>query len=83
MAGTELGSATFNNYEGTPEDDVFQFACLIIGHGLKADTLKRNDGHYVTAAPSRHMLSVAPTRSGKGCRRAMSVPHGRRSPRWR
>ena len=45
---------------------MFQFACLIIGHGVKADTLKRNDGHYVTASPSRHMLSVAPTRSGKG-----------------
>lgn len=63
---TEMGTAQFCDYEGVPESRALGGELLVLGHALQAPWGEPKDGHYVIGLPSRHFLSVAPTRSGKG-----------------
>lgn len=60
MARKDLGSAQFSTHEGHDKDLVFNG--FNIGIGLSTEGKKG----YFGALTSRHFLSVAPTRSGKG-----------------
>lgn len=62
-----FGTARWDKHAWIPlerEDEPFR---LIFGHPLHHDeTADPNRGEYVSFAPFRHFLSVAPTRTGKG-----------------
>jgi type IV secretion system protein VirD4 len=55
----ELGSAEWKVNAGWPEQDVVNGSYIVFGPGP-------SDGYSIAFKPTRHFLSVAPTRSGKG-----------------
>lgn len=57
---TLLGSADFSDFNGFHKDEILDGKHVIFGRGVD------HSGLFHGARPERHLLCVAPTRSGKG-----------------
>lgn len=67
MARTELGSACWDEWQGFENKEALHGCDVVIGHPLP-DLYKNecDENRMLCFSPSRHFLSVASTRSGKG-----------------
>ena len=60
-----LGASRWNDFEGWESESALDGNCLVVGCPIKANGLRIQD-RLLAIPPQRHLLSIAPTRSGKG-----------------
>jgi len=61
-----LGSSNWNTFNGWEWEITLNGYNFLIGRPLEADLSTNVHGRFLGAVTTRHLLSVAPTRSGKG-----------------